>query len=110
MSYAKPIWNKVTSCKYQGSKSFGAYNDCKVETYTGSSSKNSEKLCTVEIKKKVYDDFVIFNIYLDEQLMKQNIHAKNKKSGGAAEFIEQRTGSFINSNNVNTYKANLELV
>jgi hypothetical protein len=95
MSYAKAIWNEVTSCRYKTSKSFGAYDDCKIVTYTGSSSQNSTELCTIEYRRKIYRTRVVFNMYIDGKLFKQNVHIK--KDGRAGGFIETRYDNFVNS-------------
>lgn len=97
MSYSKPIWNNVTSCGYKKSPSWGGKNDVRQTTYTGSSSSNSTKLASIDISRKFYIDFVVFNFYLDEKLVKQNINVRNDNRAG--EFIEQRSRNFLNSKN-----------
>jgi hypothetical protein len=102
MSRSKSIWNKVTSCKYQSDKSFGAHNDCSIETFTGSSSSNSHLLCKFEIRKKIYDKIIVFNAYIDLELIKQTIFENNKDKAG--NYIERRSSDFVNQLNVNEYQ------
>jgi hypothetical protein len=104
MSYAKPIWNDVTSCRYKKSPSWGAFDDCKTETYTGSSSSNSELLAEVEVSRKFYDRIVVFNFYIDSKLLKQNINLRNGDKAG--KFLEQRKRAFVNSDNQHTHPIN----
>ncbi|CAB4151908.1 hypothetical protein UFOVP597_40 [uncultured Caudovirales phage] len=106
MSYSKAIWNEVTSCKYKSSKSFGAFNDCKIKTYTGSSSSNSELLCDFEIMKKVYEEIIVFNAYFDSELMSQTIFHRKKNSETAGEFIEKIKQNFVNRSNEVEYLKN----
>ena len=97
MSYSKPIWIAVTSCKYKNSPSFGAVNDCKMEVRTGSSSSNSHELGTIEVAKKVYDEMIVFNLYLDGKLIKQNVHLNNKDRAG--DKVAMLLKNFVNSEN-----------
>ena len=108
MSYAKPIWNDVTSCGYSKSPSWGGKNNVKSVTYTGSSASNSQELATVEISRKFYRDIVVFNFYLDSKLVKQNINLRNKDKAGI--FIEQRKKNFINGSNADEYFEKSRLV
>jgi len=107
MSYAKPIWNEVTSCGYSKSPSWGGKDNVKQVTRTGSSSSNSEELALIEISRKFYERFVVFNFYLDSKLVKQNINARNDNRAG--EFIEQRSRNFFYSMNENNHPANKKL-
>jgi len=108
MSYAKPFWMTVTSCKYKSNKSFGASDDCKLESYTGSSVNNSSLLATIEWSKKVYDKIMVFNLYIDGELIKQNIHIRNKKNMKVAgDLLETRKKNFINSSNEEKYSVKL---
>lgn len=107
MGYAKPIWNEVTSCKYKSNKSWGGSDDVKTRTLTGSSPSNSHELAIVEVSRKFYDNFVVFNFYLDEKLMKQNINRINGSVAG--EFIEQRKRNFLNSGNQHDHPVNRKL-
>jgi hypothetical protein len=108
MSYSKPIWNDVTSCGYAKSPSWGGKNDVKQVTYTGSYASNSEKLATVEISRKFYKNIVVFNFYLDEKLVKQNINLRNKDKAGI--FIEQKIKNFVNRTNADEYYNKNKLV
>jgi hypothetical protein len=107
MSYAKPIWNDVTSCRYNSNKSWGGHNDVSTTTYTGSSPSNSEKLAVVDVSRKFYNDFVVFNFYVDKKLIKQNINRRNKDKAG--EFLEQRKSNFLNYSNQDTHPVNKKL-
>ena len=102
MTRSKPIWVAVTSCKYKSNKSFGAFEDCKMQIKSGSSSSNSHDLGTIEVKKKMYEDHVIFNLYLDGVLVKQNIHQRNEYRAGS--LIEQITADFVYSKNYESYQ------
>ena len=108
MSRSKPIWCKVRSCKYQSDKSYGAYEDTLTEIYTGSSASNSSLLGSVEVTKKLYNDasLVVFNLYLDGVLMKQNVHIMtNRTTGSAGRLLMQISNEtrglvFLNSKNL----------
>jgi len=108
MSCSKPIWNEVTSCGYSKSPSWGGKNNVKTVTCTGSSRSNSERLATVEVSRKFYENIVVFNFYLDGKLMVQNINLRNKDKAGS--FIEKRKKNFINSSNVEQYFEKSKLV
>jgi hypothetical protein len=107
MSYAKPIWNEVTSCRYKNSPSWGGFNDVKQTTYTGSSTSNSQELATIEISRKFYTNFVVFNYYIDKKLYKQNINFRNGDKAG--KFIQQRKSNFLNSSNEMNHLVNRKL-
>lgn len=109
MSYAKPIWNDVTSCKYNSNKSWGGHDNVKTVTYTGSSAKNSKELSVVEISRKFYERFVVFNFYLDKKLIKQNINRLSKSGSTAGDWIEQRTRNFLNGGNQHEHPVNKKL-
>lgn len=57
MSYAKPIWNDVTNCKYKGSKSYGNVNTGEVTVSVGSSSKNSHELVRHVTTRRFHDEY-----------------------------------------------------
>ena len=96
------MWMQVTSCLYKSSPSFGAVNDCKLESRTGSSGSNSHVLATIEWKKKIYEKLIIFNMYLDDKLVKQNIHYRNGDRAG--DLIKTKRNRFVNSSNISTFK------
>jgi len=108
MSYAKPIWNDVTSCGYSKSPSWGGKNNVKQTTYTGSSPSNSQELASIEISRKFYINFVAFNYYVDGKLYKQNINFRNKDKAG--EFIQQRKSNFLNNMNEMSHAINKKLI
>jgi len=99
---SKPMWMQVQSCKYNSNKSFGAYEDCRLISSTGSSSSNSHQLADIEWSKKTYDELICFNLYVDEKLIKQNIHYNIKGKAGA--LIKTKSNRFVNSSNISTFK------
>lgn len=105
MSYAKPIWNEVQSCKYNSSKSWGGFDDVSTTTYTGSSSSNSTELLEYSVSRRFYENFVVFNAYIDGKLIKQNVHLRNGEKAG--QFLYQTKSDFVNSKNAEKhYRAN----
>tara|TARA_R110002153_G_scaffold189041_4_gene341896 strand:+ start:7415 stop:7750 length:336 start_codon:yes stop_codon:yes gene_type:complete len=111
MARSKPIWNEVTSCTYKKSPSWGAINDCRTQTYTGSSASNSYILADVEISKKTYKNFIAFNFYIDGRLLKQNVHLINKGRAGSliASTDWFKSLDFLNSENEHTHALNKAL-
>lgn len=57
MSYAKPIWNEVTNCKYKGSKSYGNIDTGEVTVLVGSSAKNSHELVKHFTTRRFKDEY-----------------------------------------------------
>lgn len=107
MSYSKNIWNAVTSCTYKKAPSWGAYDDCRTTTFTGSSASNSHELAVVEISRKMYDNFIAFNFYVDGKLLKQNIHRRNSLKAG--DLLRTTKSNFLNFQNQNTHNLNKAL-
>ena len=56
MTRQYPIWNDVTNCLYQGSKSYGNREDGCVTIKVGTSSMNSHTLCDHRVTHKKNDD------------------------------------------------------
>lgn len=101
MSYAKPIWNEVQACRYKNAPSWGGYDDVSTTTFTGSSSSNSTQLLEYSVSRKFYDNFVVFNAYIDGKLIKQNVHRRNGDRAG--EFLYQTKSRFLNKSNQYTH-------
>ena len=87
MTRQYPIWNDVTNCAYQGSKSYGNKEDGRVTIKVGTSSRNSHTLCDHRITHKKNDDgsqtfrFSINNIVLVKAIL--------RKGEDNLEFIKQ---------------------
>lgn len=65
MSYSYPIWNDVTSCIYNSSKSYGARDTGEVTVRIGTSSKNSEFLCTHVTTRRIEGENTVFTFGVD---------------------------------------------
>jgi len=102
MSRQRAIWNEVTSCSYAKAPSWGGNNNVSQKTYVGTGSSNSELLAEIEVSKKIYENHVVFNFYLDGELVRQNIFKKKKDKAG--EFLMRLKGDFMNSTNEKSFE------
>jgi hypothetical protein len=107
MGKSRAIWNEVTSCSYKSSPSWGGNNDVKQTTYVGSSASNSQELATMEVSKRIYDKFVVFNYYIDQKLITQAIFTNNQDRAGS--FLGKRSKNFMNSTNQYEHSLNKKL-
>ena len=94
MSYAKPIWNEVTACIYNSSKSFGAKDTSEMKTYVGSSSSNSHLLGEVVTTRRFkehekYGSVCIFRQSIDGVVLNEMIFQDN--NGRAGKMMKKRT-------------------
>ena len=74
-----PIWNIITACIYNSSKSYGVKNTGEVEVRVGTSSKNSHlflKHCTTHRLHENGDRE--FHFYIDKQLIKRAVLHKGE--------------------------------
>jgi hypothetical protein len=65
MSHSYPIWHDVTSCIYQGSKSYGARDTAETTVYVGTSASNSEKLVSHCTTRRVEGEYTVFRFFVD---------------------------------------------
>ena len=77
------IWNKVTACIYNSSKSYGVKDTGETTIVVGSSSKNSHDFldtCVTKREKKYKGkDVIVFAYSVDNVVVKQMIFSKNKQ-------------------------------
>ena len=77
------IWNKVTACIYNSSKSYGVKDTGETTICVGSSSKNSHDFLETKITKRDTEwkgrDCIVFSYSVDEVILKRIIFTKDKK-------------------------------
>lgn len=92
MSRSYPIWNEITSCKYNSNKSYGVVETGVNEIKIGSGSKNSRNFLKTIITKRsgVYKgkNVVIFRFSVDDVVLKTAIF-EEKRDGTAGKFIKE---------------------
>lgn len=93
MSRSYPIWNDITACKYQSSKSYGVVETGQNNIYVGSSPSNSHGFIKTIITKRLrfYKDelCVVFSYSVDDVVIKKMIFENN--NGKAGKFIKTIT-------------------
>ncbi len=73
MSRAYPIWNDVTACIYNGSKSYGVRNEGIVNIKVGSSAVGSFDFIKQRITRRMLTkDIAVFIFYVDGKLIKRS--------------------------------------
>ena len=81
-----PIWNQVTNCKYQGDKSYGNVDTGEVNTYVGSSSKNSQHFVKTLITKRTTfykgREVFVFKFSVDDVVLKIALFENNRDIPG----------------------------
>ena len=92
MSKQYPIWNEVTSCKYNSNKSYGVVDTGEVNIKIGSGAKNSRDFVRTLITKRSgkYKGkyVVIFRYSVDGVLVKICIFERGKDDK-AGKFIKE---------------------
>ena len=81
MSRSYPIWNDVTACIYQSSKSYGVKNDGVVNVKIGTSASNSHAFLTHRTTRKTLENGdQEFRFFVDGVLIKRAIVSKKEKT------------------------------
>ena len=94
MSYAFPIYHKVTACNYKGDKSWGSKDTSQEVIFVGSSVSNSHELASTVTTKRhsiheKWGDVIIFKYSVDDKILKESIFKNN--NGVAGELLKERT-------------------
>jgi len=94
MGRSHPIWNQVTACKYNSSKSYGISDTGEVEIYVGSSSKNSHSFLNHITTRRFYvhhkyGPVCVFKFSVDGVVLKEMIFSDN--NGRAGKLLKTRT-------------------
>ena len=88
-----PIWNDITACNYQSSKSYGTRETGETSIYVGSSRANSNDFLKHITTKRngIYNDkdCIIFSFSVDGVVIKKMIFEDNQ--GRAGEHIKTLT-------------------
>ena len=80
MSRSYPIWNDVTACIYNGSKSYGVKKEGVVNVKVGTSSTNSYNFITHRTtRRELNKDIAEFRFYVDGKLLKRSQYNKKTK-------------------------------
>mgnify|MGYP003109647210 FL=1 len=70
-----PIWNKITACIYNSSKSYGVKDTGENEIYIGSSAKNSHlflhSIITKRTENTKYGKCIVFKYSVDNVVIKK---------------------------------------
>ena len=86
MSRSYPIWNSITACNYQSSKSYGTRETGDTNIYIGSSAKNSNHFLNHITTKRngIYKgkECIIFSFSVDGVILKKSIFENNKGRAG----------------------------
>jgi hypothetical protein len=98
MSRSYPIWNKVQACIYQSNKSYGAKDDSNVETFVGTSAKNSHLFLETRVLRVETENEIIFKFYVDGIKLKEAVF-KNKKGKASGEPVMQFFNNFATPQN-----------
>ena len=89
-----PIWNKVTACIYNSSKSYGVKETGETEICVGSSVKNSHTFLTTMVtqrtKETKYGRCKVFTYSVDCVVIKK-MYFDLDKNGNAKELIKIET-------------------
>lgn len=94
MGRSHPIWNQVTACKYNSSKSYGISDTGEVEIKVGSSASNSHSFLRHVTTRRFtthpkYGPVCIFKFSVDGVVLKEMIFEDN--NGRAGKHIKTRT-------------------
>tara|TARA_B100001057_G_scaffold90825_1_gene87120 strand:- start:1437 stop:1709 length:273 start_codon:yes stop_codon:yes gene_type:complete len=80
MAHSYPIWNDVTACIYQSSKSYGVKNDGIVDVRIGTSAKNSHGFLRHRTTRRTRENGdQEFRFYVDDKLIKRAVVSKKEK-------------------------------
>ena len=81
MSRSYPIWNDVTACIYQSSKSYGVKNDGMVNVKIGTSASNSHAFLDHRTTHKTLENGdQEFRFFVDGVLIKRAVVSKKEKT------------------------------
>ena len=80
MAQSYPIWNDVTACIYQSTKSYGVKNDGIVNVKIGTSAKNSHAFLEHKTTRRTLENGdQEFRFYVDDKLIKRAVVSKGEK-------------------------------
>ncbi len=88
-----PIWNEVTACIYNSSKSYGAQDRSAVSVKVGSSASNSHGFISHETTRSVKDTdkgrIVVFSFYVCGQLIKETTFTAGRNDRAETKISEK---------------------
>lgn len=92
--HSYPIWNEVTACNYQSSKSWGSKDTMCLNQYVGSSASNSQPFAHIVTTKRAVtlpdgNPGISFLLRVDDQPIKTALFTA--KNGRAVDLVSVTT-------------------